>query len=118
MLRFFANAMTHHVIAPLYGEHKLKNFFSEMGQRWDRGALEAKTDPGFPRDSGHDEEFASVSLLTGGDFCFYNMELSRAILGDAFTGYGEVSEWLKEAVSKTVVRATPVPWVRIPPSPP
>jgi hypothetical protein len=32
MLRFFANAMTHHVIAPLYGEHKLKNFFSEMGK--------------------------------------------------------------------------------------
>jgi hypothetical protein len=28
-----------------------------------------------------------------------------------------VSEWLKEAVSKTVVRALPVPWVRIPPSP-
>jgi hypothetical protein len=32
--------------------------------------------------------------------------------------FGEVSEWFKEAVSKTVVREFPVPWVRIPPSPP
>jgi hypothetical protein len=30
---------------------------------------------------------------------------------------GEVSEWPKETVSKTVVGVSP-PWVRIPPSPP
>ena len=46
----------------------------------------------------------------------YNMKLQYA---GGFVPYrGEVSEWLKEAVSKTVVRVTPVPWVRIPPSPP
>ncbi len=33
------------------------------------------------------------------------------------TAFGEVAEWLKAAVSKTAVGATP-PWVRIPPSPP
>jgi hypothetical protein len=31
---------------------------------------------------------------------------------------GEMAEWLNAAVSKTVVRVTPVPWVRIPLSPP
>src|SRR5690606_42129628 len=60
--------------------------------------------------------FGSVSPLTHCEGCFYNMKLEYA---GGFVPYsGEVSEWLKEAVSKTVVRVTPVPWVRIPPSPP
>ena len=37
--------------------------------------------------------------------------------GIPYNVHGEVSEWPKETVSKTVVGASP-PWVRIPPSPP
>ena len=42
---------------------------------------------------------------------------NRSFVNVAPKFYGEVREWLKRAVSKTVVQET-VPWVRIPPSPP
>jgi hypothetical protein len=40
------------------------------------------------------------------------------LAGPLLIEYGEVSEWLKELVSKTSGGLKSSPWVRIPPSPP
>ena len=42
---------------------------------------------------------------------------TSSAIHDIITSVGEMSEWLKETVLKTVVSAT-IPWVRIPLSPP